>query len=186
MTNSPTPDKPISKAAINPTGQKQDRPWLRLLFRSAALGIGAIAGIGIGLAIALMRPEWVWQPSAINIFSQTQQFTLSADALFESGTAKIKTESFRLLDEVAAQLPLSAGKRIRINGHTDLANDSDALNLSYLRATAVQQYLARLRGERTYQWMVLGYGASRPLSHSLSSGADKISGNNRIEIVVDD
>lgn len=182
MTNSPTPDKSISKAVTKPVGQKQDRPWLRLLVRSAVLGIGAIAGIGIGLAIVIVRPELVWQPSASNIFGSKQQFTLSADALFESGTAKIKTESFRLLDEVAAQLPLSTGKKIRINGHTDLANGSDALNLSYLRAIAVQQYLARLRGERNYQWMVVGYGASRPLSN----GTDKVSGNNRIEIVVDD
>ncbi len=182
MTNSPTPDKSVSKAVINPVGQQHDRPWLRLIVRSAVLGIGAIAGIGIGLAIAIVRPEWVWQPSASNIFSKKQQFTLSADALFDSGTAKIKTDSFRLLDEVAAQLPLSTGRKIRINGHTDLANGSDALNLSYLRATAVQQYLARLRGERTYQWMVVGYGASRPLS----DGIDKVSSSNRIEIVVDD
>jgi outer membrane protein OmpA-like peptidoglycan-associated protein len=182
VTNSPTPDKPISKVAVKPAGQKQDRPWLRLLVRGAVLGIGAIAGIGIGLAIAIVRPEWVWQPSEINIFSQKQQFTLSADALFESGNAKIKTESFRLLDEVAAKLPLSTGRKIRINGHMDTANGVDALNLSYLRANAVQQYLARLRGERTYQWIVVGYGASRPLSNS----ADKVSGNNRIEIVIDD
>jgi outer membrane protein OmpA-like peptidoglycan-associated protein len=182
VTNSPTPDKSLSKAVTNPVGQKPDRPWLRLLVRGVVLGIGAIAGIGIGLAIAIMRPEWVWQPSEINIFSKKQQFTLSADALFDSGTAKIKTDSFQLLDKVAAQLPLSTGRKIRINGHTDVASGVDALNLSYLRANAVQQYLAKLRGERTYQWMVVGYGASRPLSNS----ADKVSGNNRIEIVVDD
>ena len=182
MTNSPTPDKSVSKAVTNPVGQKQDRPWLRLLVRSTVFGIGAIAGIGMGVAIAIVRPEWVWQPSSSNIFSSKQQFTLSADALFENSNAKIKTENFRLLDEVAAQLPLNKGRKIRINGYTDLANSSNALNLSYLRATAVQQYLARLRGENTYQWMVVGYGASHPLR----SGADKVSGNNRIEIVVED
>lgn len=183
MTNSPTPDKPIPSAVTNSAAHHRDRPWLRLLVRSAVLGIGAIAGIGMGVAIAIVRPEWVWQPSAINIFSKKQQFTLSAEALFDVDTAKIKTDSFRLLDEVAAQLPLATGKKVRIKGHTDIANGIDELNLSYLRATAVQEYLARLRGERTYQWMVVGYGASRPLSN----GADvKVSSNNRIEIVVDD
>jgi outer membrane protein OmpA-like peptidoglycan-associated protein len=139
----------------------------------------------VGLAIALLYPESIWQPNLSNLWGYSrQQFTLSADALFEANTATIRPESFRLLDEVASQLPLSQGKRIRINGHLDAVSNLDALKLSYGRAMAVKDYLARLRGEQTYNWLVVGYGASRPLA---SGQGDKVSkSNSRIEIFVDD
>jgi flagellar motor protein MotB len=66
----------------------------------------------------------------------------------------------------------------------DVSNAGDALTLSYLRASAVREYLARLRGEQTYYWMVVGYGASRPLASS--AGDNNSKGNRRIEIFVDD
>ena len=51
----------------------------------------------------------------------------------------------------------------------------------YLR---VKEYLAKLRGEQTYYWMVVGYGASRPLASSAGDSGGK--SNRRIEIFVND
>lgn len=157
---------------------------MKFIYRGAILAVSAIAGLGIGLAIALIKPEWVWQPSLSFLNYQKQQFTLSVDALFEADKTTIRPESFSLLDEVAAQLPLTQGKLIRINGHTDASGTGDILNLSYLQAAAVKDYLARLRGEQNYYWTVVGYGASRPLASS--AGESNTRSNRRIEIFVDD
>ncbi|WP_225886773.1 OmpA family protein [Pseudanabaena sp. ABRG5-3] len=185
VTNSPTPDKSISKPSGKSSGNSQpaDRPVVTLLVRGAVLGVGAIAGIVTGLAIAFVRPDLVWQPSFNFLNYKKQQFTLSSEALFDVDKASIRPESFRLLDEVAAQLPLDKGKRVRINGHVD-ATTGNALTLSYLRAASVRDYLARLRGEQNYYWMVIGYGATRPLASSAGEGNSK--SNRRIEIFVDD
>lgn len=186
MANLPTPDKSIGKSSGKPSSdlRQTGRSAVTFLIRSTVLGVSAIAGLSIGLAIAFVRPDLVWQPSFNFLNYKKQQFTLSAEALFEANKASIRPESFRLLDEVAAQLPLATGKRIRINGHMDVSNTKDALTLSYLRAAAVKEYLARLRGEQNYYWMVVGYGASRPLASSAGEGNSK--GNRRIEIFVDD
>lgn len=185
MTNSPTPDK--SKTNLgNPSGNSSQVGFsaVTLIVRSLFLGMSAIAGLGIGLAIAFVRPDLVWQPSLNFLNYKKQQFTLSSEALFETDKANIRAESFRLLDEVAAQLPLTKGKRVRISGHINLGNTGDELTLSYLQANAVKEYLARLRGEQTYYWMVVGYGASRPLASSVADNNSK--SNRRIEIFVDD
>lgn len=190
MANLPTPDKSIGKSSGKPSddSSRRSHPAVTFIVRSVVLSVSAIAGVSVGLAIAFVRPEWVWQPS-FNFLDnflnyKKQQFTLSSDALFDVGKTSIRTESFRLLDEVAAQLPLANGKRVRINGHMDLDGTKDELTLSYLRASAVKEYLARLRGEQTYYWMVVGYGASRPLASSAGDSNGK--SNRRIEIFVDD
>ena len=186
MTNSPTPDKSIGKSSGKPSSDFSPtyRPVVTFIVRSLVLSASAITGIGIGLAIAFLRPDLVWQPSFNFLNYKKQQFTLSSEALFEADKTSIRPESFRLLDEVAAQLPLTKGKRVTITGHMDLMNTGDALTLSYLRASAVKEYLARLRGEQTYYWTVLGYGASRPLASSAGDSNTKT--NRRIEIFVDD
>ena len=192
MTNSPTPDRSErSKTSLDKSSGNSSPAKLSavtVIVRSFCLGMSAIAGIGIGLAIAYERPDLVWQPSLNFLNYKKQQFTLSSEALFEVDKANIRTESFRLLDEIAAQLPLTKGKRVRIAGHTALNSASsgagDELALSYFRASAVKDYLARLRGEQTYYWMVVGYGASRPLTTRANSDNNKSS--RRIEIFVED
>jgi outer membrane protein OmpA-like peptidoglycan-associated protein len=184
VSNSPTPDKSITNSAKSSDSSSQATiPVLTFISRGLVIGVSAIAGISIGLAIAFMRPDLVWQPSFNFLNYKKQQFTFLSDTLFDVDKASIRPESFRLLDEVAAQLPLAKGKRIRITGHTDFSNSGDALTLSYLRASAVKEYLARLRGEQTYYWTVVGYGASRPLA---SSSVSNNKSNRRIEIFVDD
>jgi outer membrane protein OmpA-like peptidoglycan-associated protein len=153
---------------------------MKFITTSLILSIGAIAGISLGLAITLTNSN-LSSPSALNFLSpKKQQFTLSADALFESNKATIRAESFRLLDEVAAQLPLVGGGKVRVNGHINLRKtNNDDIALSYLRAAAVKEYLAKLRGESTYYWTIVGYGSSRPLTNRASN-------SDRIEIFVND
>ncbi|PZO36418.1 MAG: OmpA family protein [Pseudanabaena frigida] len=186
MENLPTPDKSIDKSSGKPSGNSSpiENRALTFIVHGAILSVSAIAGMGIGLLVAFVRPDLVWQPSFNFLNYKKQQFTLLSDALFDVDKASIRPESFRLLDEVAAQLPLTKGKRVRINGHMDLSSTGDALTLSYLRASAVKEYLARLRGEQTYYWTVIGYGSSRPLANSASDNNGK--SNRRIEIFVDD
>ncbi|MEI6329186.1 MAG: OmpA family protein [Pseudanabaena sp. ELA645] len=193
MTNSPTPDK--SKTNLGKSSDNSGQTKLSavtFVVRTFCLGISAIAGIGVGLAIAFERPDLVWQPSLNLLNYKKQQFTLSSEALFEVDKPNIRAESFRLLDEIAAQLPLTKGKRVRIAGHTDLNSASssagDELTLSYFRANAVKEYLARLRGEQTYYWMVVGYGASRPLTSRANNGNSNANNKSsrRIEIFVED
>ncbi len=196
MTNSPTPDRSDkSKTSLDKSSGNSSQARfsaVTLVVRSLCLGISAIAGIGIGLAIAFERPDLVWQPSLNFLNYKKQQFTLSSEALFEVDKPNIRAESFRLLDEIAAQLPLTKGKRVRIAGHTDLnsasSNAGDELTLSYFRANAVKEYLARLRGEQTYYWMVVGYGASRPLTSRANNGNSNANNKSsrRIEIFVED
>lgn len=186
MTNLPTPEQPIDKSP--PSNNRQaSSAVISFLIRSVVVGVSAIAGVGVGLAIAMARPDLIWKPSLDFLNYKKQQFTLSSDALFEANKSSIRPESFRLLDEVAAQLPLDKGKRIRVNGHTDLDVAGDPLALSYLRAAAVKGYLARLRGEESYYWMVVGYGVSQPLTDQTGDRANsQVGKNNRIEIFVDD
>ncbi|MDX2255799.1 MAG: OmpA family protein [Pseudanabaenaceae cyanobacterium bins.39] len=184
MSNLPTSDKTLGNHPEHAPKRLTSKVRV-FMFRGALLTIGAIAGGTIGLAIALIYPDSIWQPNLDSLWHYNrQQFTLSADALFETDTAKIRPESFQLLDEVASQLPLSKGKRIRINGYVDTLSDLNALNLSYVRALVVKEYLARLRGEQNYNWLVVGYGASRPLTRGTGDKVAK--SNGRIEIFVDD
>lgn len=69
MANVPTPDKSLGKSSDKPSDISQAASsGVTFIVRTALLGVSAIAGIGIGLAIALVRPDIVWQPSSNNFF----------------------------------------------------------------------------------------------------------------------
>lgn len=166
------------------------RPFLTFVFRLLVLGIGTgVAGI-VGVCVAMWQPGLIWQPNPAALSPQKQVFTLSADALFEPNKTTILPDGLKLLDQVAAQLPLSGGKSIRINGHTDVAaiapesngQASSPLDISYQRALAVRDYLMRLRGENSYDWIAVGYGNSRPIANNDNEAHRK--SNRRIEITI--
>jgi outer membrane protein OmpA-like peptidoglycan-associated protein len=172
--------KPMAESQI-----KTERPFFTFLWRFLLLSVGGVVGTGLGVAIAMWQPDRIFQPSQLNFSPKKQQFTLTADALFEQGKAVIRPEASKLLDEIAAQLPINSGKSVRIMGHLDAGNNENGvLALSYLRAAAVQTYLMRLRGEQTYYWITIGFGSSRPVTANDSNVNRKT--NRRIEIVVDD
>lgn len=108
---------------------------------------------------------------------------LPADILFPSGSIQLKATSKSTLDKVVAALRKDyAGKRIRVEGHTD--NDPivrtkdqwiDNLDLSLNRAATISRYLAE-KGIDSKLITTSGLGASQPKSTKPAS--------RRVEIVV--
>lgn len=106
------------------------------------------------------------------------------DVNFDTGKATIKSESFRVLDDVGGILSRWPELRIEIGGHTD-ARGSDALNqkLSDARAKAVRDYLLNKFPELDPgQFTSVGYGEHQPIaSNTTALGMAK---NRRVEFKV--
>lgn len=172
---------------------KPERPFLTFIFRLLVLGIGMGAAVIFGVVGAMWQPGLIWQPDPVALGPKKQVFTLSSDALFEPDRVTILPDGYKLLDRIAAQLPLSTGKSIRIGGHTDIpvsgentgeTTASKSLEISYQRAVAIRDYLIKLRGENAYNWIAVGYGNSRPIAANDTDVNRK--SNRRIEIVISD
>lgn len=101
---------------------------------------------------------------------------------FETGSAQIRSSSFRLLDEIFESAVVAEGLKVGVYGHTDNSG-SDAVNipLSEKRADAVRDYLIK-KGLVTNRVEAKGYGATKPLADN-SSEAGR-SQNRRVEIVL--
>ena len=101
---------------------------------------------------------------------------------FVTGSAELTDTGRREADKVIEALsrPALAGKKFRIEGHTDSVGSRDFnLDLSKRRAQAVVDYLAAKGADRT-RFAVSGYGFDKPLAGtSASNGA-----NRRVEIVL--
>lgn len=106
------------------------------------------------------------------------------DVNFDTGKATIKSESFRVLDDVGGILSRWPQLRIEIGGHTD-ARGSDALNqkLSDARAKAVRDYLLNKFPELDPgQFTAVGYGERQPIATNTTAlGMAK---NRRVEFKV--
>ena len=101
---------------------------------------------------------------------------------FETGSANIRPESYKTLDEIFESAVVAEGLKIGVNGHTD-NNGSDAINmpLSERRAAAVKAYLVN-KGLQDARIESKGFGSSRPIAdNSTESGRSK---NRRVEIVL--
>ncbi len=104
---------------------------------------------------------------------------------FRSNRARIRRESYRLLDDVAALLRAHREiAAVRVEGHTDGRGD-DAANraLSQRRAEAVVKYLVQ-QGLAADRFEALGVGESRPIQ-SNSTGKGRAA-NRRVELVIVD
>jgi chemotaxis protein MotB len=105
------------------------------------------------------------------------------DVLFDSGRDALKPASLKTLDNVIAALKKDyAGKKIRVEGHTDTdpirnakGQFSDNLDLSLNRAAAVSRYLIK-HGIPAKEIATVGFGETRP-----KATKDK---SRRVEIVV--
>lgn len=101
---------------------------------------------------------------------------------FETGSAVIKSSSFKLLDEIFESAVVAEGLKVGVYGHTDNVG-SDAINipLSEKRAGAVQDYLVK-KGLSVSRVEAKGFGATKPIANN-STEAGK-SQNRRVEIVL--
>ena len=101
---------------------------------------------------------------------------------FVTGSAELTEPGRREADKFMAALsaPSLAGKKFRIEGHTDAVGSREAnIELSRRRAQALVEYLAT-QGADAARFSVIGYGPDK-----LLSGLDPSAGaNRRVEIVL--
>lgn len=102
--------------------------------------------------------------------------------LFDSGSDRIKPESYGTLKDIAATLSENAGVRVRIIGHTD--SDGDAaknLELSKRRASAVKEALTKEFGIDAGRMETDGKGQTEPAGPNDSPQGK--ANNRRVEFV---
>jgi OOP family OmpA-OmpF porin len=101
---------------------------------------------------------------------------------FESGSAVIKTDSYKLLDEILQSSVVAEGLKVGVYGHTDnVGNAASNQRLSEERATSVKNYLIS-KGLNASRIEVKGYGQNNPIADN-SSAAGKAK-NRRVQIVL--
>ncbi|MBK8187374.1 MAG: TolC family outer membrane protein [Cellvibrio sp.] len=108
---------------------------------------------------------------------------LSADALFDTNSSKLKPSSISKLDALVANIK-ATDKVVAIDlvGHTD-STGSDAINipLSKARAQSVRDYMV-LNGLETIPMTVEGKGATSPVADNTTE-AGKMA-NRRVDVIV--
>jgi outer membrane protein OmpA-like peptidoglycan-associated protein len=84
---------------------------------------------------------------------------------FDTGTAKLKSESHPVIDEVAKILERWPSLKIEVGGHADAVGPDDMnLDLSRRRAHAVLEYVMESSPQLRFdQFFIRGYGESQPI-----------------------
>ncbi|HXB95006.1 MAG TPA: OmpA family protein [Puia sp.] len=101
---------------------------------------------------------------------------------FLTGSATIRSESYKTLDEIFESAVVAEGLKVGVYGHTD-NNGGDEVNvpLSEKRAASVKEYLLR-RGLKEARIETRGFGSSKPVAdNSTEAGRSR---NRRVEIVL--
>jgi len=107
------------------------------------------------------------------------RIVLRQTVFFQTGKAKIKTQSLALLDEVAMAMQDHPTFRVRVEGHTDsVGNDQRNMRLSQARADAVRRYLMS-RGISASRLVAVGYGEENPLDDNATEAGRAV--NRRVE-----
>lgn len=101
---------------------------------------------------------------------------------FNSGSAKIKTTSYRVLNDVYSILSNNPTYKLNINGHTDSSGDeAKNLQLSKDRAAAAKQYLVN-KGIEVNRLHSEGHGITKPIAdNNTKAGKAK---NRRVEFTI--
>jgi outer membrane protein OmpA-like peptidoglycan-associated protein len=102
--------------------------------------------------------------------------------LFDSGSDRIKAESFKTLTDIGTMLTDDPSLRLSIEGHTDADGADDAnLALSQSRAAAVRAYLRQKHGLAAERIETKGWGESAAVdSNETPEGK---ANNRRVELV---
>lgn len=102
--------------------------------------------------------------------------------LFDSGSDKIKAESYKTLADIGGLLTENPALRISIEGHTD-SDGADAANLtlSQKRADAVKTYLVDTYKIDAARLETKGLGESKPID--TNNTAEGKANNRRVELV---
>ena len=112
-----------------------------------------------------------------------KNIVISGKILFETGNAKLKKQSFPVLDEVVFAMQKHPEIiKLQVVGHTDSDGNAKANKaLSKRRATAVMKYLIK-NGIEKDRLSALGEGEDVPIaSNETEEGKDK---NRRVEFII--
>ncbi len=110
------------------------------------------------------------------------QIVLGGKIHFEINKARIKRESYALLDQVVETLEAYIDWTVRIEGHRDSRDRFVRVRISRRRARAVRDYLVA-HGIDPKRLIPVGYGESRPIaSNRTAEGRAK---NRRIEFHIE-
>lgn len=102
--------------------------------------------------------------------------------LFDSGSDRIKAESYKTLTDIGAMLAEDSALRLSIEGHTDADGADDAnLKLSQARAASVRAYLAEKHGVAADRLEVKGLGETAPID--TNETPEGKANNRRVELV---
>lgn len=101
---------------------------------------------------------------------------------FENDSARLTSESSRILDPIAASLKAHPELRVEVQGHTDgVGSASYNLKLSQARANAVRDYLIA-DGVPQEELTAKGYGKTRPIADNRTAAGR--ARNRRVALVV--
>jgi OmpA-OmpF porin, OOP family len=102
--------------------------------------------------------------------------------LFDSGSAKIKAESYKTLADIGQLLADDAALRLSIEGHTDSdGSDTSNLTLSQQRAEAVRAWLIESGKLDAGRLEFKGFGESKPID--TNDTPEGKANNRRVELV---
>ncbi|OIQ36015.1 MAG: hypothetical protein BM555_03580 [Crocinitomix sp. MedPE-SWsnd] len=115
------------------------------------------------------------------MIEEARSFTLS-NLNFATNKSDIKTNSFKVLDELVDYLKLKPEVKIRIDGHTDNVGEESAnLTLSKNRANSVKKYLIS-KGISASRLSTKGFGESAPVAENTTENGK--AQNRRTEIQI--
>lgn len=145
-------------------------------FKNNQIRFGAYEGVMIGnVKLAAGLPD-------MRSRLLTEGKLVTRGILFDSGSARIKPESFGILKEIATVLKENAQVSVKIVGHTDSDGDETLnLNLSKSRAEAVKNALSTDFGIEAARIQTDGKGESEP-SDSNTTAQGKAN-NRRVEFI---
>lgn len=102
--------------------------------------------------------------------------------LFDSGSDRIKAESYKTLTDIGTMLAGDAALRVSIEGHTDADGADDAnLKLSQARAASVRAYLVEKHGLDGGRLETKGHGEGKPID--TNDTPEGKANNRRVELV---
>jgi outer membrane protein OmpA-like peptidoglycan-associated protein len=143
-------------------------------YTSAELQVAAASGQKVAVQAVL---------ASARVKVEARRITITEKVYFETGNARIKPESFGLLDEIATTiLTATSVGRVEVGGHTD-NQGSDTYNqrLSQQRAESVRDYLVG-KGVARDQLVPVGYGETRPIDTNRTDGGRET--NRRVEFLL--
>jgi OmpA-OmpF porin, OOP family len=101
---------------------------------------------------------------------------------FETGSAVIKPESYKLLDEILQSSVVAEGLKVGVYGHTDNTGNADSnQKLSEDRANSVKSYLIS-KGLASERIESKGFGPAKPIGNNATAAGR--AQNRRVQIVL--